>query len=197
MEEEHKQTPTRWEWFQEKAKSKHAEWWLGTYSFFETVILPFPTDPFLAVMVLVNRSRALWLTFWTTLTSFLGSVFLYGVTVFFYHFLVEPLVVTFGMESIVAQVSAQVSSYTFVTVLFGAFSPFPYTPVVIAAGLLRVDFIAFCFGAFLGRALRYTLVSVLTLFFGVTLLKRVGRIATVATVVLVAIAALYFLIQLR
>lgn len=186
---------TRWEWFREKAQTRRAEWWLGAYSFFETVILPFPTDPFLALMVLVNRSRAVWLTLWTTLTSFAGSVFLYAVTVFFYTALVQPLVAAFGMEGIVNGVSAQVSAYTFGAVLFGAFSPLPYTPVVIAAGLLRVDFIPFALGAFLGRFVRYALVTALTLLFGIELLKRVGKAATILTIVALATGLFFFAVR--
>lgn len=195
MEEQHEAGSTAqrwWKWFQEKATTKNAEWWLGTYSFFETVILPFPTDPFLALLVLANRHRAVWLTALTTLTSFAGSLFLFAATVFFYTTLVEPLVNAFGMQAFVTSASATVAAYTFAAVFFGAFSPLPYTPVVIAAGLLQVNVIPFALGAFLGRAVRYTLVTTLTLLFGITLLKRIGKVATILTVIALAGAALYF-----
>lgn len=186
---------SRWEWFRKKAQTKHAEYWLGLYSFFETVILPFPTDPFLALMVLANRTRVVWLTFWTTITSLAGSVFLYGVTVFFFSTLVEPLVAVFGMEGLVEAAADQVNTYTFIAVLAGAFSPFPYTPVVIAAGLFQVNFITLALGAFLGRLARYTLVSAVTLFLGITFLKRAGRIATILTALAIVFGALYFFVQ--
>lgn len=195
MEEQHEAGSTAqrwWKWFQEKAATRNAEWWLGTYSFFETVILPFPTDPFLALLVLANRHRAVWLTVLTTLTSLAGSLFLFASTVLFYTTLVEPLVHAFGMQSFITSASAAVAAYTFAAVFFGAFSPLPYTPVVIAAGLLQVDIIPFTLGAFLGRAVRYTLVTVLTLLFGMTLLKRIGKVATILTALAVVGAALYF-----
>ena len=134
----------------------------------------------------------MYLTFLTTVTSLAGSLFLFGATALFYTTLVEPLVHAFGMQGFVTSASSAVATYTFTAMFLGAFSPFPYTPVVIAAGLLRVDLIPFALGAFFGRAVRYALITALTLLFGITLLKRIGKIATILTAIVVVGAALYF-----
>lgn len=177
-----------WEWVEEKAKHKHATWWLGWYSFLETVILPVPTDIFLAIMVLANRSRAIFLTFITTLTSIIGAAVGYMIAALFFTVVAGPLISFFGMEEAVAHAATTLEGYTFIAVLLGAFTPFPYTPVVYAAGFLHVDFIAFIVASIIGRSLRYALVSIATLLFGATVLAHLSRLSTRSTAIVAIVA---------
>jgi len=181
-------------WFAEKAKTPHARAWLGTYSFFEALLLPFPTDVFLALLVYVDRARAAWLVILTTLTSLLGAATGYFFAYFFYSVLLLPLVEHLGMAGQVAQISETLGHYAFVAVFLGALTPIPYTPVVFAAGLLHADFFVFLVASLFGRGIRYSLVTIITLFFGTAVLPRLGRVATITTVVLCVCAALVFLV---
>lgn len=180
--------PQWMEWFRGKAQTPHARAWLGTYSFLEALILPFPTDVFLALLVYADRKRAVWLTTLTTLTSVLGAMAGYGLAFFFYDIAVAPLASHIGLAQVL-EIAEHLDSVAFIAVFLGALTPFPFTPVVFAAGLLHVNFFTLILASFFGRAIRYSLVTIITLFFGVTVLPRFGRIATTFTIVLCAIAA--------
>lgn len=185
------------EWFRKKSQTKAAQWWLAVYSFFESVVLPFPTDVFLALMVLANRTQAVRLVVITTLSGVFGAVVLYISTVLFYELLLEPLVIRFGIEGAVASASASIQEFTFVATFIGAFTPIPYTPVILAAGLLRADFFAFILASLFGRGLRYVIVASVTYFFGAEVLPRLTRYMSIATMTVVFVAALILLFVVK
>lgn len=182
----------RWEWFKEKATTKSAYWWLGAYSFFETILIPFPTDVFLAVMVHTNRARAVWVTVWTTLTSLAAAIVGYAIAYGAYETLGQPLAAQLGIADQVVEVARTFDTYTFAATFIGAFSPIPFAPIILAAGLLKANVVVFIVATVLGRGLRFSIVSFITVFFGVSVLPRLGKIALQATigVVLVCILAL-------
>lgn len=181
-------TAERWEWFKERAQTRHARMWLGAYSFFETILIPFPTDPFLAIMVHADRARAVWLTVWTTLTSLIAAAAGYVLALLAFNIFVAPLAASLGIENQIAHASESINQFTFLATFLGAFSPIPFTPVIYAAGFLNVNFFSFILGALVGRGIRYALVTLITIFFGMTVLSRIGRLSTQATIILVVIA---------
>jgi membrane protein YqaA with SNARE-associated domain len=182
----------RWEWFKEKAQTAYARRWLGAYSFFESLILPFPTDVFLAMMVHADRRRAVHLTILTTLTSVLGAVVAYFIAYFFYTSFGEPIALYLGIADEVVRIAETLNHYAFVATFIGAFTPIPYTPVILAAGILRADFFAFLVASLLGRGLRYSLVSICTVFFGVSLLPVIEQYTARVTFLIVGIALCVF-----
>jgi membrane protein YqaA with SNARE-associated domain len=190
-------TAARWEWFKERAQTKHARMWLATYSFFETLILPFPTDPFLAIMVHADRKRVVWLTVLTVLSSVVGAAVAYFLSLVAFDLLIAPLASKIGMEQDIAHASEALNQFTFLATFLGAFTPIPFNPVVYAAGFLKVNFFSFILGALVGRTLRYALASAVTYFFGVAVLSRLEKLATqttIAIVALVCIVAILFIV---
>lgn len=184
-----------WEWIEERARHPRAVWWLGWYSFLETVLLPVPTDIFLAIMVLANRARAAFLTLVTTVTSIAGAAIGYWVAAFFFTLVAAPLISFFGMEDAVLGAAETLQGYTFIAIFLGAFTPFPYTPVVFAAGFLRVDFVAFIAASIAGRSIRYAIVALLTLVFGSAVLahlSKLSRRSVLITTVLILAAFLVY-----
>ena len=187
-----------WEWFRQKSQTKAAQVWLGLYSFFESVILPFPTDVFLALMVLAHRARVIRFVVITTVSGVLGAVFLYVATTLFYTAILEPLVISLGWQSAIMHASETIQDYTFLATFIGAFSPIPYTPVIIAAGLLRADFISFLFASIVGGGLRYVIVSTLVYFLGEPILRVLSRYVALITlgVVIAFTAVVFFVVNL-
>ena len=186
----------RWEWFRERAQTRHARMWLGVYSFFETIIIPFPTDPFLAIMVHADRARAVWLTVWTTLTSTLAAAVGYALAYLAFNILVAPFAAQLGIEGDIARAAESVNQFTFFATFIGAFTPIPFTPVIFAAGFLKVNFFSFVLAAFVGRGIRYALVTLVTLFFGIAVLSRLSKLTTQLTfaiVIAVVLIALLFI----
>lgn len=187
----------RWGWFQEKAQTRHAEAWLGTYSFLESLILPFPTDPFLAVMVYANKNRWVWLAFFTTVTSLLGAIVGYTAAYFLYDILAAPLASLLGITNQVQSLSNTLSNYTFAATFVGAFTPVPYTPVILAAGFFKANFFLFLLASLLGRGIRYSLVGVFVHFFGVSIVPKLGKwanIITLGAIVLGSLGILFILL---
>lgn len=172
-----------WQWFRRVAQKKAAVWWLGIYSFFESVILPVPTDIFLALLVLANPRRVPYLVFVTVVSSILGAAVLYLAIIAMYDIVFAPLIALLGWGEALAHAEVALAGYAFVGIFLGAFSPIPYTPVILAAGILRVDFFVFILASIVGRTLRYGIVAVITHLFGVAVLPRLGRIATRATII--------------
>lgn len=181
-------TDEYWRWFREKAQTPHARGWLAAYSFFEALILPFPTDVFLALMVYADRARVVWITIFTTIASVLGGLAGYAAAYFFYTALIAPLVAHLGMADVVARLAATLNHYAFDAVFLGAFTPIPFTPVVYTAGLLKTDLVAFTLASLIGRGARYALVSGITYFFGIASIPKLGRVATRITIVACALA---------
>lgn len=187
----------RWEWFSQKAQTPHAEVWLATYSFFESILLPFPTDPFLAVMVYANKRRWVWLAVITTLSSVAGAVVGYIVAYFLYSTLGAPLADLLGVTEQIQSLSQTLRDYTFSATFIGAFTPIPYTPVILAAGFLKANFFLFILASILARGLRYGLVAVLTYVFGVSIVPRLGKWAntiTILGIVVLCFALLFILL---
>lgn len=195
--DEHTRSHSAIEWFRKKSQTKAAEWWLAVYSFFESVVLPFPTDVFLSLMVLANRTKAIRLVVITTLSGVFGAVVLYVSTILFYNVLLEPFVIRFGIEGAIAAASDSIQEFTFIATFIGAFTPIPYTPVILAAGLLRADFFAFVLASLAGRGLRYAIVAAVTYFFGAEVLPRLTRFMSVATIALVFVIAIVFLFVVK
>lgn len=184
-------------WFREKAQTRSAWWWLGGYSFFESVITPFPTDPFLAVMVFLNRKRALALTVFTTLTSVLGGAVVYVFAQLSYETLIVPLMHFLNVDYDIAAAKERIGSLGFFATFLGALTPIPYTPVALAAGLLEVNFFSFLVASFLGRGVRFGFVALVTFFWGVAVVNKVGKYATALTLALLVLAGLVFLVITR
>jgi membrane protein YqaA with SNARE-associated domain len=56
-------------WFEPKADTKAAKIWLFVISFTESFIFPIPVDPFMAIVILVQRKK------WIYFVSFYNSRF--------------------------------------------------------------------------------------------------------------------------
>lgn len=184
----------RWAWFEEKAQTKQAEKWLGVYSFFETFLFfLFPVDPFLAVMVYANKTKWVRMFLITTFSSVISAIIVYFIAYFSIE-LLTPFVHFLGIEKEIETISNNIEGYVFITTLIGAFTPIPYTPVVITAGFLKVNFFAFFFASLIGRGARFGLVAVVTYIFGVSVVPRLGRWANLITVFGIILACIALLV---
>jgi len=186
-----------WGWFKQKSQTEAALWWLAGYSFFESVILPFPTDVFLALMILANRARTVRLVVVTTIAGVVGAIVLYTLVLLAYTALIEPVLLALDAHDAIAQASASVSGYAFVAVFLGALTPIPYTPVVIAAGLLGVDVVTLISASLIGRGIRYAAVAFIVRAFGLRTLSRLERYATLITMLalLALVVVLFFVVN--
>ena len=147
------------------AKHKHAIYYLGVMSFFESIIFPIPVDVMLAPMCLSRLDRAWHYAAVATVTSVLGGIFGYLIGVYLGTSIVEPLLVEWGFGESFSKTQTWFSEYGVFMVFIAGFAPIPYKIFTISAGALSlspwVDLTPFIIASILGRAGRFYLVAYL------------------------------------
>lgn len=147
-------------------KRKNAKKFLYLISFFESIIFPFPTDPFLVPYILAEK-KFIKLTIYVTLFSVLGGLVGYCLG----YFLWENILLYFnssllGVSSLINDFKEEFSQLGVLLVLIGGFSPFPYKVTCLASGILGINIFIFLFFSFLSRGSRFFIVSYLIFKYG-------------------------------
>lgn len=143
------------------AKHKHAVYYLGIMSFFESVIFPLPVDVMLAPMCLANRDKAWHYALVATVTSVIGGVFGYYLGYFLFDALVKPFFIDMNYMESFNHVAEQVRAQGAWIVFLSAFAPIPYKLVTISAGITEISMMEFLIASITGRAGRFYLVAFL------------------------------------
>jgi len=143
------------------ARHQHAVKILAGFSFFESIIVPIPTDVMLAPMAMATPNRAVYLAIITTVFSVLGGIVGYMLGVWAFPVVVEPLLESAGYMHKYEMVHAWFMQWGFWVVFVAGFSPIPYKIFTVTAGLAGVLFLPFLVASILSRGARFLLVSVL------------------------------------
>lgn len=176
------------------ARHRHAPWYLGGLSFAESSFFPIPPDVMLAPMSLAQPKRAFWFATLTTVTSVLGGIFGYVIGVFSFE-LVAPLLEGGRYTDAFELAKQWFDQWGFFAVLAAGFSPVPYKVFTITAGVLSMAFLPFVLASFIGRGMRFYLVSMLMAWGGAAMEERlkswVDWLGWLTVAVLVIIVAIY------
>ncbi|PHS19091.1 MAG: hypothetical protein COA86_05320 [Kangiella sp.] len=143
------------------AKHKHAEYYLGIISFFESVIFPIPVDVMLAPMCLARLDRAWRYALIATITSVLGGLFGYLLGYYAFEGYIEPLLADWGLTQRYEMAANWFIDYGVWIVFVAGFAPIPYKLLTISAGALVMPLIPFMIASLIGRAGRFYLVAYL------------------------------------
>ncbi|MFT6733399.1 MAG: membrane protein YqaA with SNARE-associated domain [Polaribacter sp.] len=143
------------------AKHKHAEYYLGVISFFESVIFPIPVDVMLAPMCLARLDRVWRYAFIATVTSVLGGLFGYLLGYYAFESFIEPLLSNWGLTQRYEMAANWFVDYGVWIVFVAGFAPIPYKFLTISAGALVMPIIPFIIASIIGRAGRFYLVAYL------------------------------------
>ncbi len=170
-----------WVWFREHAQTRSAQWWLATYSFVETIIIPFPVDPFMIAVLLPNVKRWFYFATITTLGSVLGAIAGYGIGYWAFDIVGDPLLHMFGVYETFMKLKEVFDANAMLLIFAAALTPIPN--VVIPAGFFGMNFFAFVIAWVLGRAIRFYGVAYVVYAFGADTLSSVQRYANIASVV--------------
>ena len=137
------------------------------FAFIEAIIFPIPVDPLLALLVLANKKKILYLTFLCTIGSVTG-----GAVGWLIGYFIGPSVQEFFIKIplITDQTFNKVidahNNYGSLIVFLGAFTPLPFKIISITSGIFKINLFSFLIMSFIGRGLRFFLVSALVNFFG-------------------------------
>jgi membrane protein YqaA with SNARE-associated domain len=178
-----------YDWTMRTAASKEAPWALAAVSFAESSFFPIPPDVMLIPMVLSDRQKAWWYATIATVASVLGGILGYAIGYYLYDAVGLPILKFYGREHALDSFVTFVQEYGVPAVIIKGMTPIPYKVVTIAAGVGKMNFLAFIGASIIARAMRFYLVAGLLYFFGEPIRafieKRLGLVMVVFLVLLV------------
>ncbi|WP_072370382.1 YqaA family protein [Hyphomicrobium sp. NDB2Meth4] len=176
-----------YDWMMRAASSKRAPYALGTVSFIESSFFPIPPDVMLIPMVLSNREKAWWYATIATVTSVFGGLLGYAIGYFAYDAIGLPILKFYGKEHALDGFIQFVHEYGVPAIIIKGATPIPFKVVTIAAGVAKMDLLAFVGACIVARAMRFFLVAGLLYFFGQPIKEFIERRLTLVTTVFVVV----------
>jgi membrane protein YqaA with SNARE-associated domain len=176
-----------YDWMMGMAGSPRAPWALGVVSFIESSFFPIPPDVMLIPMVLKDRSKAWWYATIATVTSVAGGILGYAIGYFFFEAIGKPILNFYGKEHALDSFIQFVHEYGVEAVIIKGMTPIPFKVVTIAAGVAKMDLLAFIGASIIARAMRFYLVAALLYFFGQPIRAFIERRLTLVTTVFVVV----------
>ena len=175
-----------YDWTMRVAADKRAPWALAGVSFAESSFFPIPPDVMLIPMVLSQREKAWWYATIATIASVIGGLFGYAIGYWLYDAVGLPILRFYGREHALDGFMTFVQDYGVPAVIIKGMTPIPYKVVTIAAGVGKMDLLAFIGASIVARAMRFYLVAALLYFFGEPIRAFIeDRLALVTTAFLV------------
>jgi membrane protein YqaA with SNARE-associated domain len=176
-----------YDWMMGMAGSPRAPWALAVVSFIESSFFPSPPDVMLIPMVLSDRQKAWWYATVATVASVLGGLLGYAIGYFFYEAIGKPILAFYGKEHALDTFITFVHEYGVEAVIIKGMTPIPFKVVTIAAGVAKMDLLAFIGASIIARAMRFYLVAALLYFFGQPIREFIERRLTLVTTVFVVV----------
>jgi membrane protein YqaA with SNARE-associated domain len=176
-----------YDWMMGMAASPRAPWALAIVSFIESSFFPIPPDVMLIPMVLSNRQKAWWYATIATVASVLGGLLGYAIGYFFFEAVGKPILNFYGKEHALDSFIQFVHEYGVEAVIIKGMTPIPFKVVTIAAGVAKMDLLAFIGASIIARAMRFYLVAALLYFFGQPIREFIEQRLTLVTTVFVVV----------
>jgi membrane protein YqaA with SNARE-associated domain len=176
-----------YDWMMRKANSKGAPWALGAVSFTESSFFPIPPDVMLIPMILADRQKAWWYATIATVTSVIGGLLGYAIGYFAYEAIGLPILEFYGKEGALDAFIAFVHQYGVESIIIKGATPIPFKVVTIAAGVAKMDLLAFVGASIVARAMRFYLVAALLYFFGEPIKHFIEKRLTLVTTLFVVL----------
>lgn len=166
---------------------RYARFFLVLNSFIESIFWPIPVDVMLAPMALAKRDRAYYYALEATIASVLGAVIGYYIGYFLYDPYVAQAIDYFNYKETFEKACTYMKEWGIIFVLIGSFTPLPYKIVAIACGMIassqvaqgldvgQYGIITFMLVSFLGRGLRFLLISFLIRLGGEKLEQKIRK----------------------
>lgn len=159
-------------------------WGLALNSFVESFFLVPPPDFLLIVMDLANPAKSLWYALVCTIASTFGGAVGYAIGYWGGRPAFNWLFRKGGKEKFEA-VENLYNKYGTLAVFFSAFTPIPYKVFTIASGILSMNFWKFMLASFLGRGLRFFIVSIVLMLFGEAIKQYIELVIIAVTLLII------------
>ena len=169
------------------AASRRAPWALALVSFIESSFFPIPPDVMLIPMVLSRREKAWWYA--THRHRCLGARrparLRHRLLLLRHDRAADPEILR--PEHALDSFIAFVHTYGCAAVIIKGMTPIPFKVVTIAAGVAKMDLLAFIGASIIARAMRFYLVAGLLYFFGEPIREFIERRLMLVTTVFVVL----------
>ena len=169
-----------------------AEPYLGALSFFESFLIAVPVDPFLAAMVVADRSRWVRVAAIATATSTAGAAVGYLLGFFAFDLIGSWFFSHTSASAFIAKLVALFADHAVVLTFAAALTPIPNGPIVIAAGFVGTHFFWFLLAWGVARAMRFFGVAYIVYAFGTTSLSITERIINSTTIAFILVIIGWF-----
>lgn len=146
----------------DKADSRLARLLLYVFSALESIIIPIPVDPYLAVIVLARKNLWIQIGLYTALASVIGGSIGWYIGGIITHSAFWTDIQNFIGAQHFLSVKQAFEDLGAWLILIGAFTPLPYKVIAISAGLSGYGLIPFILISFVGRATRFLLIAAAT-----------------------------------
>jgi membrane protein YqaA with SNARE-associated domain len=176
-------------WTLSLAHSPYALWALAAVAFIESSVFPIPPDLLMIPMIIAAPRRAFVIAGVATVASVLGGVLGYGVGMFAFDSIGQPILQALGKAHSMEEFSTRFNDMGFWAVLVAGITPFPYKVITIMSGWTAMPLGTFIATSILARALRFFIIAALLWKFGAPIRtfieKRLGLVFTLCCLVLV------------
>ena len=176
-----------YDWMMRTAASDKAPEALGIVSFIESSIFPIPPDVMLIPMVLARREQAWWYATIATVASVLGGLLGYAIGYYLYDAVGAPILRFYGREGALDNFIKFVHDYGVPAVIIKGMTPIPFKVVTIAAGVAKMNLLAFTAASIVARAMRFYLVAGLLYYYGEPVRAFIEKHLTLVTTGFVAL----------
>ena len=187
-----------YDWTMRHGAGPHALWVLAAVSFVESSVFPIPPDLLMIPMILAAPHRAFLIAGVCTVASVAGGLAGYGIGLFFYEALGQPILEALGKADSMAAFSERFNDQGFWAVLIAGLTPFPYKVITIMSGWTGMPLTTFMVTSVIARGLRFFIIAALLWRFGAPVRdfieRRLGLMFTLFCVLLLGgFAALRYL----
>lgn len=158
----------RWlyDWTISWAEKPQGTWALFLIAFAESSFFPIPPDVLLIALCVGSVTKSYRFAAICTLGSLLGGIAGYGIGLYGFEMIGEPIVKAYHGEAVMEKIKTWYDTYGFWGNLLAAVTPIPYKVFTIASGAFEFSFTSFMLASVVGRSLRFFAVATLLFFFG-------------------------------
>lgn len=147
--------------FIEISQSRRGLVFISFIAFIESAFFPIPPDFLIVPVVAAKPSSWKKFAFWVSLFSILGAFLGYFIGSVLYETIGHIIIEKYSLTDEMARIGDTYERNAFWSLVIAAFTPIPFKVFTIAAGVFKVDLVAFTLASIIGRGARYVLVPYL------------------------------------
>ena len=169
---------------------------LSFKSFVESIFFPIPTDLFLAPMIIAKRNKTIFLISITILFSVLGGIIGYIIGFYFWESIAPKVNIIYpAFQEGFLNFKNKFSELSWVLIIIGGFTPFPFKIITISSGILQLDIFLFIGCSIISRSARFILVGYMFFKYGKDIKSTIQRHINLVSLVLILVFLGYMFIK--